>query len=342
MRRGADGGSPVSIQRRMAVALLLTATVLFVGVAGFHYIERWPWFDGLYMTLITMTTIGYGEIRQLSPLGRIFNTFLILAAVITGGFLVGTFTQAMLEFELGRFLGRRRMEREIAKLRDHYIICGAGRVGRTVAREFKGRSIPFCIVERDAERAQWAVQEGVPVIIGTGHTQETLKQAHIGRAKGLVSAVTSDADNLYIVLTASELRPDMPIIARASEEEAIPKLRKAGATEVLSPYHFIGRRIAHLLLRPNVVDFIETAFGIERLDVEIGEVRVPDGSGLVGQSLAQADIRQATGVLVLAVKRSDGRLDFNPAPETIIRSGDCLIAIGSADHIQKLESLSRA
>lgn len=332
----------MTLRTRIRLALLLIATVLLTGVVGFHLIEGWPWFDGLYMTLITMTTVGYGETHPLSPTGKVFNVFLIVAAVLAGGFLVATGTQAMLEFELSNILGRRRMEREIAKLKDHYIICGAGRVGRTVARQFRARGIPFVLVEKEAARAQWALDEGIPVIIGTGATEDGLQKARIEHARGLVSAVTSDADNLYIVLTASGMRPDLKIIARASEEEAIPKLLRAGAAQVLSPYHFIGHRIVQLLLRPNVLDFIDTAFGTERLDIEIGEVRVPENSHLVGKSLAEADIRQTTGVLVLALKRANGSLDFNPAPEAAIRAGDCLIAIGSTEHLTRLESLAGA
>lgn len=331
----------MTIRGRLRLSLGLIAAVLVSGAAGFHFLEGWPWFDGLYMTLITMTTVGYGETHPLSPTGRVFNAFVIVAAVISGGFLVASFTQAMLEFELTKYLGRRRMEREIAKLHDHYIICGAGRVGRTVSRELRARGVPVVIIERDAERAAWAVQQNVPVILGTGHSEETLKQARIEQARGLVAAVTSDADNLYIVLTASGMRPELKIIARASEEEAIPKLLRAGAHQVLSPYHFIGHRIVQLLLRPNVLDFIDTAIGSERLDIQIEEVRVPEGSRLAGQSLAQADIRQAAGVLILALKRADGRLVFNPAPDTVIEPSDCLIAIGSTDHLQKLEALAR-
>lgn len=332
----------MTIQKRLRIALVLIAVVLLSGTTGFRLIEGWPWFDGLYMTLITMTTIGYGETHPLSPAGRVFNAFLIIAAVTTGGFLVASVTHAMVEFEFSKFLGRKRMERELASLREHYIICGAGRVGRTVAKELRARGIPFAIVERDPERAQWAVDQKIPVVIGTGFSEETLRQARIESAKGLVAAVTSDPDNLYIVLTASGLKPELQIIARASEEEAIPKLVRAGAAQVLSPYHFVGHRIVQLLLRPNVLDFIDTAIGSERLDIQIEEVQIPRGSRLAGKSLAAADIRQATGVLVLALKRLDGRLEFNPAPDTVIEGGDCLIGIGSSDHLEKLESLAQA
>lgn len=233
------------------------------------------------------------------------------------------------------------MERELAKLKDHFIICGAGRVGRTVAREFRARQVPCVIIEVDPKRVQWALEDRFPVVIGNGHSEADLKQARIETARGLVAAATSDADNLYIVLTARGMNKEMKIIARASEEEATPKLLRAGATEVISPYHFLGRRIAHLLLQPNVVDFVEAAFGDKRLEIQIEEVQVPKGSALVGKTLAATDIRQTTKALVLALKRVDGSLNFNPEPEAVIEAGDCLIAVGSADHLKKLEALAR-
>ena len=329
----------MTLRARFLLALILIVAVIFTGVAGFHYIEGWSWFDGLYMTLITMTTVGYGETHSLSLPGRVFNAFLIVLAVLAGGFLVATSTQAMLEFEFSEILGRRRMERELAKLKDHFIVCGAGRVGRTVVRELRARQVPCVLVELDPHQAQWATDDGVPVVIGSGHTEEILQRARIEVARGLVAAVTSDADNLYIVLTARGMKPDLRIIARASEDEAVPKLRRAGATEVVSPYNFVGRRIAHILVQPRVIDFIETAFGSERMDIQIEEVEVPAESPLVGKALAAANIGQNTGVLVLALRHSDGTLTFNPAAETLIQSGDCLIAIGATDHLKKLDAL---
>lgn len=332
----------MSLQTRLRISLVLLAGVLVLGATGFHYIEGWPWFDGLYMTLITMTTVGYGETHPLSPTGRVFNTFLILAAATAGAFLLATFTQAMLEFELGKVLGRRRMERELAHLTEHYIICGAGRVGRTVARELRARGKRCVIIEKDAARAQWAMDENIPVLIGTGTTDETLKKARIEHAAGFIAAVTSDADNLYLVLTARGMRPDIKIIARVSEEEATSKLLRAGASQVISPYHFVGNRIVQLFLRPNVLDFIDTAFGTERLDIEIEEIRVRDNSKLVGKSIGDSGIRQQAGAIILAVKRADGTLTFNPPLETSIRAGDFLIAIGAADHLRKLGELAGA
>jgi len=259
------------------------------------------------MTLTTMTTIGYGEIHPLSHFGRVFNSFLIIFACLTGGFMIATFSQALLEFEFGKVFGRRRMQRELARLSDHYIICGAGRVGRTIARELRSRGQSVAIIERDPQRAQWAIDEQLPVVVGNASSEDNLKRAHIERAKGLVAAVGSDAENLYIVLTARGFRSDLKIIARASEEEATSKLLRAGASQVLSPYFFVGSRIAQLLLRPNVLDFIDAAFGTERLDVEIGEVRIQESSPLVGRSLGDSVFRQQAGLSSWASNRLRAR-----------------------------------
>jgi voltage-gated potassium channel len=332
----------MNLRHRIYLVSILLGSVVVGGTAGFHFIEGWNWFDGFYMTLTTMTTIGYGEIHPLSHAGRVFNSFLIVVAVLSGGFTIATFSQALLQFEFTQVFGRRRMERELAQLKDHYIICGAGRVGRTVARELQTRGQHCVFIERDPQRAQWAVDQKFPVVIGSGSSEENLKQARIERAKGFVSAVGSDAENIYIILTARGFRSDLKIIARASEEEATSKLLRAGASQVLSPYTFVGNRIVQLLLRPNVLDFIDTAFGTERLDVEIGEVRVQSGSGLVGKSLGDPLFRQQAGVIVLGIKPADGTLVFNPAPEALIHPGDCLIVIGSDAHLKLLEGLASA
>ena len=332
----------MTIVGRFFLAIAVLVALVFVGTAGFHYIEGWAWFDGFYMTLTTMATVGYGEIHPLSHTGRIFNSCLIVASVMGAGFTIATFSQALLEFEFGKLFGRRRMEREIAKLSGHYIICGAGRVGRTVARELRERKKLCVIIEKDAARARWAEDEKIPVIVGNASSEEILAKANIDRAKGFVAAVSSDAENLYIILTARGFRSDLQIIARASEEEATRKLLRAGATQVISPYFFVGRRIAQLFLRPNVLDFIDTAFGTERLDVEIGEVRIPEHSILAGKKLADSMIRREAGVIVLAVKDAQGKMAFNPSEDSIIRAGDCLIVIGGDDRLKKLEALASA
>ena len=331
----------MTIRSRIILSLSVLALVGLLGSAGFHYIENWSWFDGLYMTIITMTTVGYGEVQPLSDAGKVFNVFLILALVLAGGFTIATFTQGLLEFEFTEFFGRRRMERKLAKMTDHYIICGAGRVGRTVVRELRAQGQRCVILEVDPARAQWAIDEKIPVIMGSGATEQNLSEARIEHARGFVAAVSTDADNLYIVLTARGMRSDLKIIARASEEEATSKLLRAGATQVISPYHFVGHRIAHLFLRPNVLDFIDTAIGSTRLDVEIEEVPVAEGSPVVGKALGDSLIQRQEGVIVLALKRSDGVMAFNPPPDSVIRAGDCLIAIGEGSKLKNLENLAK-
>ena len=330
----------MSYRHRIELALIILAVVLLAGTAGFHVIERWSWFDGFYMTLTTMTALGYGEVRPLTHAGRIFNSFLIVCSVTAAGFAIATVSQALLEFEFGKTLGRRRMERELSKLSGHYIICGAGRVGRTVARQLRARDQAVVIIEKDPIRARWAEEEKIPVVIGNASTEDNLRKAHIDTAQGFVSAVSSDAENIYIVLTARGLRPDLKILARASEEEATSKLLRAGASEVLSPYHFIGHRMAQLLLRPNVLDFVDAAFGRERLDFEIGEVIISGTSNLVGKKLGESEIPRQAGVIVLALRNSEGKMIFNPPPESVIRADDCLIVIGGDEQLRRLESLA--
>jgi voltage-gated potassium channel len=331
---------PMKLRQRAALGVLLLLGLLGAGTVGFHFIERWSWFDGFYMALTTMSTVGFAEVHPLSTAGRGFASFLILASVVGVGYTIAASSQALLQFEFGKVLGRRRMERELAQLSGHYIICGAGRVGRTAARELRERGQVCVLIEREAARAQWALDQKIPVVVGDASSEETLRKARIETARGFVTAVSSDAVNLYIVLTARGVRSDLKIIARASEEEAIPKLLRAGASEVLSPYHFVGRRIAHILLQPNVLDFIDTAFGTERLDIEIAEVAIQSSSPLVGQTLSSASIRQQADVIILGIKPADGVMKFNPVPESKIHAGDCLIVIAGEGGLKKLEALA--
>ena len=330
----------MSTRRRIALALVLVAVILLIGTTGFHIVEGWSWFDGFYMTLTTMTQIGYGETHPLDHAGRVFNSFLIVCALSAVGFAIATISQALLEFEFGKALGRRRMERELAKLSGHYIICGAGRVGRTVARQLRASGQACVMIEKDPVRARWAEEEKIPVVVGNASSEENLRKARIETAEGFVSAVASDAENIYIVLTARGLRSDLKILARASEEEATSKLLRAGASQVLSPYHFIGHRMAQLLLRPHVLDFVDAAFGRERLDFEIGEVHVAGTSRLVGKKLGDSEIPRQSGVIVLALRNPDGRMTFNPPPESVIQADDCLIVIGGDEQLRSLESVA--
>src|SRR5207302_6307404 len=294
------------------LGLALTA-VIVVGTAGYHFIEGWPWFDGFYMVVTTLTTIGYQEVHPLSHAGRIFNVFIILSGVALVLVGIGAITQALLEFELQSFFGRRRMEREIGRLSDHYIICGAGRVGRSAARELARRPVPFVIIEQNEAKAQRYGGDWL-TMVGDATQEQTLRQAQIERARGLVAATTTDATNLYIVLTARGLNPRLKIIARASEEDAEKHLLTAGADSVVSPYLFAGQRIAQSFLRPHVVSFLDTATTHLGMDLEIGEISVPKHSSFAGKTIESSRIRQDRGVIILAIKREQG-MRFNPSPE---------------------------
>jgi voltage-gated potassium channel len=323
--------------RLIGAALLLLA---LIGTAGFHFIEGWPWFDGLYMVVTTFTTIGYQEIHPLSHAGRIFNLALIVSGVSLVFLGIGSLTQALLEFELASFFGRRKMEREISRLSDHYIICGAGRVGRSAARELARRPAPFLIIEQSEAKAARYNDEWL-IMIGDATQEQTLRDAHIERARGLVAATTTDATNLYIVLTARGLNPRLKIIARASEEDAEKHLLTAGADSVVSPYLFAGQRIAQSFLRPHVVSFLDTATTHLGMDLEIGEISVPKHSSFAGKTIESSRIRQDRGVIILAIKREQG-MRFNPSPEDRIEPGDYLIAMGEPGQLRQLEQMAVA
>jgi voltage-gated potassium channel len=325
--------------RNLARVSLAVVMVFVLGTAGFHFIEGWGWFDSFYSVLITVSTIGT-EVHPLSHVGRLFNVAVIILGVGLVFLAIGALTQALLEFELRNFFGRRRMQREVDRLQDHYIICGAGRVGRSAARELARRGATFVFVESAAEKLTRLPPEW-RVLQGDATHESMLQQAHIERARGLVAAATTDATNLYIVLTARALNPGLKIIARASEDEAEKYLKSAGADTVISPYHFTGHRIAQSFLRPNVLDFIDSATVHIGVDLEIAEVEVRPGSRFVGQSFRDSRVRADMGVIVLAFKR-EGRMKFNPLPDDRMQAGDFLIAMGEPAGLRKLEEAATA
>jgi len=260
----------------------------------------------------------------------------VIAAGVSLVFLgIGSLTQALLEFELSSFFGRRKMEREIDRLSGHYIICGAGRVGRSAARELARKPVPFVIVDNNEAKAT-RYQNDWLIAVGDATKEQMLREVHIERAQGLVAATTTDATNLYIILTARSLNPKLKIIARASEEDAEKHLITAGADSIVSPYRFAGYRIAQAFIRPNVLDFFDTAMNQQR-PLEIEEVKVGKGARLAGQTLEASRIRQELGVIVLAIKGEHTAMRFNPPPDEKIHEGDHLIAMGDPDGLRKLE-----
>jgi voltage-gated potassium channel len=328
--------------RNLRIIVAALAVLVAVGSAGFHYIEGWSWFDSFYMVLTTVTSIGYGEIHPLSHAGRVFNSVLICVGIMLLFLAIGSLTQALLEFELTDLFGRRKMEREISKLSGHYIICGAGRVGISAARELANRPVPFVVIESDPARLE-EVGKNWLILPGDATQERTLREAQIDRATGLVAATTTDATNTYIVLTARSLNPKLKIIARATSDDAQKHLLKAGADSVVSPYVFAGHRIAHTFLRPNVLDFLDIATARDgKVEMVIEEILVGLRSELDGATVGNSGVHRDLGIIILAIKPKEGPTRFNPIAQEPIKGGDYLIVMGELSQMRALEAKAGA
>ncbi len=328
------------LARRFALIIGLMFLVLAIGTCGFVLIEHWSWFDAFYFSLFTLTTVGYEELHPLSHAGRVFNSLLIAIGVTTVFLAIGLITQIAIEAELGAYFGKRRQKRMLDKLQDHYIVCGGGRVGRSVIRELLRNNAPFVLIDQDPERAEWALEQGYTAVIADATSDETLRGVYIERARGLVAALPTDAQNVYISLTARGMNKDLMIVARASEDQATANLTRAGANVVVTPYAYTGHRLAQALLRPHVVSFLDvaSAFGSPAgdMDLEIEQIRVNEDSACCSQTLEQARLPQKLGIIVLAVVKN-GKMQFNPSGQTVMETGDVLIAMGESSKLRELE-----
>jgi voltage-gated potassium channel len=324
--------------RFLLILLAITATLL-IGTVGFTWIEHYPPFDAFYMTLTTMTTVGYGEIHPLSQAGRIFNSFLIFFGVTTIFIAIGAMTQTIIELEFGDAIGKRRNKRMIDKLKDHFIICGYGRVGRGAAEELHHAGVPFVVVDNAPERVERAMMAGMLAVLADATRDETLRQVGIDRARGLVAALATDADNLFVLLSAKGLNPRIYAAARAAEEGAEEKMRRAGADAVFAPYTITGHRLAQALLRPHVVQFLDFTTKDIGEDIAIEQVRVSDTSEMASKSIRELQIGRALGVIVLAIRTADGQMHFNPTADTQVHAGEYLIVMGRLENLRTLESL---
>jgi voltage-gated potassium channel len=328
-------------RRRLLLTLLVPIGLVLIGTLGYYLIEdKYTLFDALYMTVITLATIGYEEVHPLSTAGRAFTIFLILGGVTTFLYAATAAVRAVVSGEVRELLGRQRMERSLAQMEDHLIVCGYGRMGRLVCQEFSRQRLPFVVVEINPDLlAGFDVAHGIP-LNGDAASDEVLKQAGVERARGLVTVMTSDADNLYTTMSARLLNKKLFIVARVEDPRAEQKLRRAGANRVVSPYAIGGVRLAQAVLRPTVVDFIELATKTEHLELQIEESRVGPSSPLAGATLKDSRIRADLKVIVVAIKKGAGDMMFNPAPETVIEAGDIVVAIGDRKHLDELEKLA--
>jgi voltage-gated potassium channel len=327
------------LARRVLFVALAIVSVLAVGTAGFMLIEGYSFFDAFYTALLTMTTVGYGD--SLHPSGRIFNSFLLVVGVTTILVAIGAMTQTIIEVEFGEALGKRRNKRMIEKLHDHFIICGYGRVGRGAASELQQAGVPFVVVDIDDDRVEKAIAAGMLAVAADSTRDETLVGVNIANARGLVCALATDADNLFVLLSAKFLNPAIYVATRAAEESAEDKMRRAGA-DVFAPYAITGHRLAQSLLRPHVVQFLDFTTQAAGLNVVIEQVRVSGKSGLVSKSIRELQIGRQYGVIVLAIHKGDGGMVFNPPADTAISAGDYLIVMGQPDKLHTLEGMLAA
>ncbi len=324
--------------RHLKVSLLVLSLLVTIGTVGYMTIEGWRLLDALYMTVITLGTVGFKEVADLSDAGKIFTIFLIIIGVSVLGYIVGSLAQIMFEGQFQRIIGRKKVENRIKSLKNHYIICGYGRIGSLICKEFAANPLPFVVVEKSPEIVE-RLSDLYLVIQGDATADETLLHAGIREAKGLITAVTSDTENVYITLTARGLNPDLYILARSGEEGSELKLQRAGANKVISPYTIGGNRMAQAILRPNVVDFIEIATGRGHLELQMEEIQIPGHSAFIGENLITSGFRRETGVIIVGIKKKNGRMVFNPEPKSTLEEKDTLIVLGQPTAVLKLEEL---
>jgi voltage-gated potassium channel len=326
--------------KRISFSLLSLFLIVLLGTMGYHLLEGWHWFDSLYMTIITLATIGYGEIYPLTTAGRAFTMVLIALGVTAAGFIFTTLTQALVETQLTATFGRRKLFRDISKLKNHYIICGAGRVGIRIIDEFKKKGVDFVIIERDPLIADRLLTQGELVLMGDATDESVLEGANLKTARSLIAAASSDAENVYIALTARGINPDLYIVARANDQAAERQMMRAGVNKVVSPALIGSHRMAQAAMSPAVADFIELTTMTESLDLVFEQVRIEPGSTLAGKKIKDSGIRSEHSVMIVAITDHLGKMHFNPDGNQDLHVGDLLIAIGTGVGLKKLAEIS--
>ena len=325
----------MSPSRRLLVGITALVLVILTGIIGYMAIEGWSLIDSFFMTIITITTVGYSEVHQLDKSGEVFTILLIVGGVGTAFYTLVALTEYTLGGYLGSRLGKFRMENAISRLKDHFIICGYGRVGRGIANVFSEEGVPFVVIETGETAVSNAENDKRLYIKENATRDEVLKEAGIDKARGLVAAVGSDTDNTYIVLSARSLRPNLFIAARASDEEAEKKLRTAGADRIVSPYSIGARRLAMLALRPAVVDYVDSLSYGKSQDLQLENLAVNEGSALAGKTVGEAG--KFSRATILAISRIGNKLITNPADQEKIQPGDILIVIGNKSNLANIE-----
>jgi voltage-gated potassium channel len=328
----------MTLERRLLNIVLIFATIIVVGSIGYALIEGWSWVDAFYMAIITVTTVGFGEVHPLTPAGRLFTSVLIILGVAAITYSFTALANYLVAGELGDVLEEFRMKRRIESLEEHYLVCGFGRVGQQVCAQLAQEKRPFVVVDNEEQAIERATALGYLVVEGDAGDDAVLLQGGVLRAKGLVAAVESDAANLFVVLTARTLTRDLFVVARADTEDSVQKLKLAGADRVLSPYSLGGRLIAQTLLRPDVVDFLEAVMYDESLHLYLEDLTVSAGSSLEGSTVGEARVRERTGANILGLRHGD---DVIVTPDTAhtLHPGDVLVALGTRQQLEALAQL---
>lgn len=326
--------------KQIMISVLLSFVLIGGGSLGYMIIEKWSLSDAFYMTVITVATVGYSEVNPVSPEGRLFTVVLIFLGVGFFLYVAGGIIQFLVEGRIRLVMGRRKLDTRINKLKDHFIICGYGRIGRVLARFLIEKYVNVVVIERNEKRISKLDEDGVLYLVGEATDEKLLERAGIGRAKGLVTAVATDADNVFLVLIAKQMNPGLFIVARASQNASKKTLQAAGADKVISPYDLGARRMAHAILRPTVIKFLEMAFADEKVDIQIEEIKIRSTSELAGKSMQDSGIRQRFDLMIIVMCKPGNQMVFNPKADTVIEAGDILVVVGSARNIKQLERFS--
>lgn len=324
--------------KKLAIALLVLLTILSMGMTGFHYLEGWNFVESLYATVVTISTVGYGDFSPRTSEGMLFTVFLIIVGVGTMLYTVGLVTETMLEGRLKIIMGRGRLEKMIRKMNNHYIICGCGRIGRLICRELAAEKVDFVVIDNAPDTIRKIEEEGYVYHQGDATHDKTLLAAGIKKARGIVCVLPSDAENLYVILTAKELNTGIFILSRSEDEESEHRLLRAGADRVMSPYTIGGMRMAMAILRPAMLDFVEITTSRQSLELRMEEVSICEDSHYIGKLLEDSGIRQNYGLIVVAVKKESGKMIFNPLANYVVEKNDKLIALGEVENINLFTS----
>ncbi len=325
--------------KHVVISVALSAIIVMIGTSGYVLIEGWSFLDALYMTIITISTVGFMEVQPMGDMGHLFTIFLVFIGVGFTLYVAGAVVQFMVEGRIRAIMGRRIVDRKISHLRDHYIVCGYGRIGRVLCNKIRRMPVDVVVLEQDADLIRRMDEDKVLYIHGDASDEDVLLRAGAQRARGLVSVLATDTDNVFLVLTARQLAPDLTIMARASRESAKKKLLAAGATSVESPYEMGALRMAQKILRPTVTSFLDLALAYGRKEIQMEEIPVQAESEMAQVMLKDSGIRQRFNLILIAISLANGEMLFNPSFEYIIKPGDTVIAVGEKENLHQLHKI---